>query len=285
MTASSPESCPRCGATASGNFCAACGAALGTPTCATCGTQLSSGARFCHKCGAAVNGPATIGQPATVMTPAHAAGRVLVPMPASDRTPWLIAAVLTVVAIAAVLYSANKRAEPAIPSMANAGNAVAGTVGDTGASGVPTGRAPDISKLTPKEQFARLEQRIDQMLEKGDTANLAFFMQMALQAYANLPAADRDIDTRYHAAMLEAQIGMFDGARALADTIMTAAPDNLFGYYIRATVAEFAGDSTAARAARAAFRTHYDAEMKKNRPEYAEHRPFLEQYRHGDGAN
>ena len=85
--------------------------------------------------------------------------------------------------------------------------------------------------------------------------------------------------------MLQAEAGMFPGARALADTIMKQSPDNLFGFYVRAITAEFEGDSVVAKSSRAAFRAHYDAELKKNRPEYAEHRPFLEQYRKGDGAN
>ena len=115
-----------------------------------------------------------------------------------------------------------------------------------------------------------------------DTTRLTFFMQMALQAYALLPESDRDIDVRFHAAMLQTQSGMMPTARALADTIMKSSPDNLLGYVIRATAA---ADSAKAKAARADFRAHYDAEMKKNRPEYVEHRTLLEQYRKGDGSN
>jgi len=200
----------------------------------------------------------------------------------ASRAPWLVAGVLVVMIIAGVLYSANRRAAPDVPSMANAGNAgtaVTGLADNPNAGCVPTGPAPDISKLTPKERFVRLVDRINGYLDKNDTACVITFTPMALGAYANLAPADRDIDARYHAAMLEAQVGMLDNARALADTIMAAAPDNLFGYYIRATTAEFAGDSAAAKAGRAAFQAHYDAEMKKNRPEYTEHRPLLEQYR------
>jgi hypothetical protein len=51
-----------------------------------------------------------------------------------------------------------------------------------------------------------------------------------------------------------------------------------------ATIAEFRGDSTAARKARADFRDHYDAEIKKPRQEYKDHEPFLDQYRKGAGA-
>jgi hypothetical protein len=193
--------------------------------------------------------------------------------------PWIIAGVLIVAILVGVIYSARKRGEPSVPSMANAGNS-ATTDGDPGIV-----RAPNIDSMSPKERFIKLQTRIDQQLERRDTTRVGFFMQMAMQAYGMIPEKDRDIDVRFHAAMLQAEADLLPGARALADTIMTQSPDNLLGYYIRATVAEFAGDSAQAKAARAAFRAHYDAEMKKNRPEYTEHRPFLEQYLKGTGAN
>lgn len=197
--------------------------------------------------------------------------------------PWLIAALLVVVVIVGVILAATRRGAPVVPTMANAGNAVQGVADDP--STTATSRAPDISNLTPKEQYARLVARISQAMDKGDTATVITFTPMALGAYANLPRADRDIDARFHAAILQAEVGMFDNARAVADTIMQLAPDDLFGYYIRATVAEFAGDSATAKSARAGFRDHFDAEMKKQRPEYTEHLALLQQYRQGDGAH
>jgi hypothetical protein len=198
----------------------------------------------------------------------------------------LIAGVAIIAIIAAVVLSARKRAEPTVPVMANAGNASGSVTGIADAPGGGAVQAPSIANLTPKERFIKLQTRIDQQLEQHDTTRIAFFMQMALDAYGLLPDSDRDVDVRFHAAMLQAEAGMLPNARALADTIMTRSPDNLLAYYVRATVAEYAGDSTAARAARAAFRAHYAAELKKSgHPEYDEHRPFLEQYLKGDGAN
>src|SRR5215813_1032 len=49
--ASAEQICPSCGAEASGKFCSACGAALVGVTCSACGASLSSGAKFCHRCG------------------------------------------------------------------------------------------------------------------------------------------------------------------------------------------------------------------------------------------
>jgi len=188
--------------------------------------------------------------------------------------------------ISAVAYSAARRAEPTAPNMANAGNSNGAPAGDPGAGVLGTTMvAPNIDSLSPKERFLRLQNRIDQQIERKDTTRLTFFMQMAIQAYGLLPESDRDVDVRFHAAMLNAQAGMFPQARALADTIMTKSPNNLFGFVVRANVAELAGDSAQAKAARAAFRSHYDAEMKTKRAEYVEHRPMLEQYLKGAGAN
>lgn len=272
MSDAAPVSCPRCGAAATGNFCAACGTMLGTPPCSACGTTLGAGAKFCHKCGAPVGGSA-----------APAAARVATPR--SDRTPWIIAGVAVLAIIAAVAWSARNRGEPTVPAMANAGNAGNAAADAAGAGGGVTTPAPSIANLTPKERFLKLQTRIDQQLAQGDTTRLAFFMQMALDAYGLLDEGDRDINVRFHAAMLEAQAGMFPNARALADTILKKSPDNLLGYYVQATAAGFAGDSAAAKAARAAFRSHYAAEIRKSgHPEYIENGPFLAQYLKGDGA-
>ena len=287
MTESTQATCPRCGTAATGKFCAECGTPLAATACATCGTTLSPGAQFCHRCGAPVHG-ALAGAPRAATAPHPLGGGPVISR--ADRTPWAIALVLCVASVSAVVYSANKNnSAQQATSMSNAGNsgsnAQPGLTPPLGAGGVPVGRAPDISNMSPKERFVRLEGRITQALQAGDSNTVVSFTPMALQAYAQLPDSNRDVDAQYHAAMLEAQVGMFAEAVALSDTILKRAPDNLFGYYIRATVGEFAGDSTAARKARASFRAHYDAEMKKNRPEYSEHRPFLEQYRKGDGAN
>ncbi len=153
------------------------------------------------------------------------------PLPASaaNRTPWIIAGVLVLVTVVAVLYAAVHRIGPSAPAMANAGNAGSGQAASGAPAGFPSGPAPDISNMTPREQFDRLDARIMQAADKGDTATVVTFTPMALGAYANLPAADRDIDARYDAAMLEAQVGMLPEAKALADTILQLAPDNLLG--------------------------------------------------------
>lgn len=279
MTESASTTCASCGAAASGKFCASCGTPLGSGGCGACGAALAPGARFCHSCGSPLGRSAPSVDLTGRVTPSEGAKH-----PSRDNTPWFVAAILVAAIIVAVGYSATKRSGATPLSMSNAGNAgAAGAVDDPNVANT-TMRAPNIDSLTPKERFLRLQTRIDQQLEKRDTTRLTFFMQMALQAYGLLSESDRDVDVRFHAAMLNAEAGMLPQARAIADTIMKMSPDNLLGYYLRASIAGFASDSTKANTARIAFLAHFDAELKKNRPEYLEHRPLLDQYRKGDGA-
>ncbi len=300
MTSNVPATCPRCGAPASGNFCSSCGTPLAPRHCTSCGTSLSPGARFCHKCGAPADAGATAAAAPRPPAPPRAAPpgyppapggyppapyppRAMQPLPSGNRTPWIVAGVLVIITVVAVVWAAFHRIGPSSPDMANAGNSQ--TAGTTTPPGFPSGPAPDISKMTPREQFDRLDARITQAASSGDTATVVNFTPMALGAYANLPAADRDIDARYDAAMLMAQVGMLPEAKALADTILQLAPNDLLGYYVKAQVAGFQGDSASAKAARAAFRDHYSAEISKNRPEYTKRSAFLQSYLKGDGAH
>ena len=57
----------------------------------------------------------------------------------------------------------------------------------------------------------------------------------------------KDADARYHAAVLMIETGQLDEASALADTILAAAPDHLFGFLVRANVADRRDDSAAGR--------------------------------------
>ena len=93
------------------------------------------------------------------------------PQPATDRTPWLIAAVAIVAIIVAVAWSAQKRAEPTVPVMSNAGNGGNASGGNLPPGGVV--QAPSIENLTPKERFIKLQTKIDQQLEQHDTTRIA----------------------------------------------------------------------------------------------------------------
>ena len=247
MTATHPTTCSRCGAAVHGAYCSQCGLPLSDRPCTSCGATLAPASRFCHSCGApAGNGFAP----------------VRMPTPRASRVPWVIAGLLAAVAISAVVYASGARNQ-------------------AGASGAPVapGTPPDLSQMTPKEQFDRLNDRVTRAAEQGDSATAIRFWPMAASAYDNLPPGDRDVDARFHMAWLHFLVAEYPQTLALADTIMAGAPDNLFGYYLRAAVASAQGDSVKANAQRELFKAHFDAEIKKSdRSEYVDHRAMLDQF-------
>lgn len=204
-------------------------------TCHTCGAQLSSTARFCHKCGAAVG--AQTGWRAGL--------------------PWAIAgaalgALLTVVA------------------MRGAGSGERGAEATAPGSQLP---APDISQMSADEQANRLFNRVMILAEAGKGDSVRFFLPMALGAYSQLPALDAD--ARYHIGLLELAGGDARAALAQADTIQRDAPTHLFIYVLRAHAYQQQGNAALERRAYADFLRHEQSELAKNRPEYTDHHDAL----------
>jgi hypothetical protein len=253
------STCPACGAAASGNFCSSCGASLAPRSCGSCHAELSAQARFCHRCGHPVASGTGGG-------------------PRSERTAWLVAAVLCVLLVGGIVYKVSGGTPAPAPDMANTGadsrdRTPAQQLPDQG----PQGRAPDISAMTPRERFDRLFNRVMQAAERGDSLEVRRFIPMALGAYQQLD--DRDVDARYHAAVLHLQVGDFAPAYALADTILQTSPHHLFGYLIRGTAAGFQDDTAARARAERDFLANYRAEMAANRVEYLEHKPALDEFK------
>lgn len=255
MTTPPTATCPACGSTATGRFCANCGASLTARACEGCGAQLSAHARFCHRCGRPAGGTAR----------AEA--------PRSERSAWIFAGTMCALLVGAIAYKvASDQPAPRIPAMANPG-AAAGATAETGQA-VP---APDISRMTPRERFDRLYNRIMQAAEQQDTAQVTRFTPMALGAYAQLDSFDPD--ARYHAAVLHLQTGNPAAAVALADTILGQSPGHLFGYVIHGEAARLRNDAAALSRARREFLVRFPAESAAARPEYAEHAPVIEEFK------
>jgi hypothetical protein len=249
--------CPACGAAASGNFCSTCGASLTHRSCSFCHADLSSQARFCHRCGHPV---------AAGARPAR-----------SERTAWLVAAVLCLLLVGGIVYKVSGGAPAApVPDMANTGADPRERTGQSPAEELQ-GRAPDISAMTPRERFDRLFNRIMQAAQRGDSLEVRRFTPMALGAYQQLDS--RDLDARYHAAVLHLGVGDFAPAYALADSIIAESPHHLFGYIIRGTAAGLQGDAAARARAERDFLRNYRAEMAANRVEYLEHKPVVDEFR------
>jgi hypothetical protein len=249
VTAPSTSRCPACGAAGpAANFCIACGAPFGAPPCPACGAAVAAGARFCGQCGAA-------------------AGSAPASPTASRRPLWAVGAAGAAL-LGLVLVLLMRKGTGAAPAVTDAVAAQPST-----AAGTP----PDISRMSPRERFDRLFNRIMRAAESGDDATVTRFTPMALMAYGQLP--DIDADARYHAALLKVHTGDAPGAVALADTILAQNPGHLFGYVVRGTVARWQKDSTALKGAYAGFLAHYEAEMKAGRAEYGDHTRALDEFR------
>lgn len=160
------------------------------------------------------------------------------------------------------------------PDMANAGNAGAGQVSSDPGGTLPTGRAPDISQMTPEERFQRLNNRIMDAAGRGDSNTVVTFTPMALGAYAQLDTVTPD--DRYHAAVLNAQVGRIAEALALTDTMLRVTPGYLMAYAVRADIAEFQGDSAGLRKAYRDFLAAYPAQVASGRADYADHKALLD---------
>lgn len=212
--------------------------------CTACGAELRG--RFCTRCGA----PATAAPPTA---------------PAGGRNVWIASAVVVVLSALVIVWTLSR------PATRSPG----GPVTEPGATFA--GPAPDISNITPREGFDRLFNRVMMAAEQGDTATVVQFTEHALGAYTQLDSLDDD--ARYHAAVLNAGVGRYPAALALADTILAGTPTQLLGFVIRGEVASLTGDQAALARARRDFLAAWPAESDLARSGYGDHRQVLDQFR------
>jgi hypothetical protein len=214
--------------------------------CHVCGTALAATARFCHKCGAQIGGTQAAGW--------------------RTGLPWGVAglalgALITLVALR--LSGSGERGAVAVDA--------------------PEGPAPrsplsppDISQMSPEERATRLYNRVMTLHTQGKADSAEFFLPMALQAYAMLPALD--VDGRYHIGVLDLTGGNAAAALAQADTIRRAVPTHLFGFMLRARALDLQRDAAGARRAYSDFLKNEAAERARQRPEYGEHGQNLDAF-------
>src|SRR5438132_10752 len=216
--------------------------------CHACGTPLAAAARFCHKCGAQTSG-------------GQAAGW-------RGGLPWAgVGAALGALVTVLLLRFGWSREPGAVSDGAPGGG------GPAPSSQLP---APDISQMSPEERATRLYNRVMTLHSQGKADSAEFFLPMALQAYAMLPALD--IDGRYHIGVLDLTGGDYAGALAQADSIHRAVPAHLFAFMLRARAFELRHDAAGARRAYAEFLRNEAAERARQRPEYAEHADNLDAF-------
>ena len=255
------ETCPSCGAAASGRFCNACGAAINA-ACRECGNPLPAGARFCNECGTPAVAPAGSARRPPVL-------------------PWALTGA-AVLALVATLLINNNREAPAAPAPAQTGQALAagpaapGPLPPAGAGGAAAGNpgAVDLASMTPRQAADRLFNRVMQNVSSGDSAGAKQFLPMAVAAYDR--ARPLDNDGRYHLAVLHLVGGQFDEARAQSDTILNANPKHLFGLFTGAQAAQGRGDTAGSVSLYSRFLAAYDSEIaRKDVIEYADHSQAL----------
>jgi len=215
--------------------------------CHACGAGLSATARFCHKCGAQVGG----GQASGWRT----------------GLPWSVAGAALGALLTVLAFRLGGSSESGVRD--------AGAVED---GPLPASRStpPDISQMSPEERATRLYNRVMTLHTQGKADSAEFFLPMALQAYAMLPALD--VDARYHIGVLDLTGGNAAAAVAQADTIRRAVPTHLFGFMLRARGLELERDTAGARRAYRDFLQHEAAERKRRRPEYDEHAQNLDAF-------
>jgi len=240
--------CPACQAPATGKYCSSCGAPLAGARCVSCRTELTPGAKFCHRCG----------------TPAGAAA--VAGKGAGDRgfgasLPWAVAAIALVALIALVAGQRFSRsdssstvagADQTAPALQSGGNA-----------------PPDISQMTPQERADRLYDRVMSLNERGKQDSVRFFAPMAMQAYLMLGALNAD--QRYDLGRIAAVAGEEEVARAQADSILAQQPRHLLGLLLAGDAARLRGDRTAEREYMRRFAAAAPAERARQLPEYSAH--------------
>src|SRR6266851_9970493 len=140
--------------------------------CHACGAALSGTARFCHKCGAQVGGGQASGWRAGL--------------------PWSVAGAALGALLTVLAFRLGGSSESGVRD--------AGALED---GPLPASRStpPDISQMSPEERATRLYNRVMTLHTEGKADSAEFFLPMALQAYAMLPALD--VDARYHIGVLD----------------------------------------------------------------------------------
>jgi hypothetical protein len=220
--------------------------------CSSCGAQLTPTAKFCHRCGAPVDG--SVAMPAV---PPRATG-------GQPVLPWAVAAI-ALLCLLAFIVGQNWRRRQAAPTVANALPATTGATGP---------RAVDISQMTPDERADRLFNRVMTYVTDGKSDSVRFFAPMAIQSFEAL--APLNAHRRYDLGLLGVVSGDGALARAQADTILREQPSHLLGLILGMRAAGLQLDTLARARYAGTFSSVLQAERAKRLPEYLDHAPDID---------
>lgn len=257
----SPTICPQCGTPAAGTpadgwlFCARCGASLDPTRCASCGADVSAGARFCRKCGAAVAAAATAASP----SPQRERAAVL---------PWAFASIALVALLALVAGQSFNRKRSGQANLSQNTLPSAGLSFDPNAQ-TPVRASTDISRLSPQERADRLFNRVMQLATEGKTDSVQFFAPMAISAYQMI--APLNADQRYDMGRIAEVAGALPLARSQADSILREEPSHLLGLVLAARVATLDRDTGRLAQMERRLLSVERAELARALPEYQRH--------------
>lgn len=137
--------------------------------------------------------------------------------------PWIVAAIALLAFIALIAGQQFGANQPAPASDASAGQ-------------LPTGRAPDISQMSPAERAIRLHDRIMTLRETGKKDSVLMFAPMGIAAFEML--GNLDTDSRYDLGMIGWASDNAPLAKAHADTILQQNPNHLLGLILAARAAK-----------------------------------------------
>ncbi|HKK94475.1 MAG TPA: zinc ribbon domain-containing protein [Longimicrobiales bacterium] len=276
------KTCPRCGAAANGNFCASCGASLGGLTCDTCGTQAEPGARFCTGCGSPLGAAAAskVGAPAASAAGSAPSGGVGGASTSHGKVGaqaagsgggggrqigWWMAGATFVFLLAVVAY-------PILVPQASREEAPGPTGGaqsQLAPSEFGNANAVDLSSMTPTDAANRLFDRVMTLFEANDTAQVQFFLPMAISAYEQ--AEPLTPDGLYHLSTLHRLSDDPASALEAAQRILDETPTHLFGLSEAGEASLALGDTAAATEYFQAVLDNWADEQAVARPAYQMH--------------
>jgi hypothetical protein len=186
--------------------------------------------------------------------------------------PWVVTSIALVALVA--LVAAQRFGAPTATRLDAPINALPQAQLGEAPAGQMMERAPDISRLTPRERADRLFDRVMGLHERGRTDSVQFFAQMAIPAYQMLQPLD--LDARYDMGRIAEVAGLTDYARAQADTILRADPNHLLGLVLAIRASRLSGDESAATGFERRLIAAEPTERRRPLVEYTRHRSDID---------
>ncbi len=238
--------CTQCGAEGSGRFCGPCGASLVELPCQACDAVLPPGTRFCTECGT----PLRSREGAISGAPAGAGFSA-----SPSLLPWTVSGVLLVLLLVVGGVS-----------ILSPGDATGGA--PPGAPAGALGPAPnvDLASMTPGEAARRLFNRVAGALERQDSAEVADFLPMAIDAHEIARPLD-DLQLFRLSFLYRVAVDP-EAALAVATEGLERSPDHVLLLSAAAEAYRALGDEDAARAHYARLLEVWEAETAREDETY-----------------